>query len=143
MRKNAALLLMIFILAAPALAERGREYIQVREVTMSLEDGDAVFDVKFGLDPLARLYVLALGTKHIEPELIDLFYDFGNVTVTRTEPHRAVLVSRGAGELKSGYYLYDSRLLRHEVPKLTVIYPERLTRTFYQVSATPSVFSEA
>ena len=134
---------MIFVLAAPGLAERGREYIQVREVTMSLEDGDAVFDVKFGLDPFARLYVLALGTKHIEPELIDLFSDFGNVTVTRTEPHRAVLVSKGAGELKSGYYLYDSRHLRSEVPKLTVIYPERLTRTFYQVSATPSVFSEA
>ncbi len=110
---------------------------------MTLEEGDAAFDVKFDLDPFARLYVLALGTKHIEPELIDLFSEFGNLTVMRTEPHRAVIVSNGAGELKSGYYLYDSRLLRHEIPKLTVIYPERISRTFYQVSATPSVFSEA
>lgn len=137
------ILLVIFVLAGPSLAERGREYIQVREVTMSLLDGDAVFDVKFGLDPFAKLYVLALGTKYIEPELIDLFSDFDNVTVTRTEPHRAVLVSKGAGEFRSGYYLYDSRQLSQEVPKLTVVYPERLSRTFYEVSATPSVFSEA
>lgn len=136
-------LLVIFVLAGPSLAERGREYIQVQEVTMSLLDGDAVFDVLFDLDPFAKLYVLALGTKYIEPELIDLFSDFDNVTVKRTEPHRAVLVSKGAGEFRSGYYLYDSRQLSQEVPKLTVVYPERLSRTFYEVSATPSVFSEA
>lgn len=134
---------LLFVLASPSLAEQGREYIQVQEVTMSLEDGDAVFDVLFDLDPLARLYVLALGSKYIEPELIDLFSDFDNVTVRRTEPQRAVLVSKGAGEFRSGYYLYDSRQLRHQVPKLTIVYPERLSRTFYKVSATPSVFSEA
>jgi len=65
------------------------------------------------------------------------------VTVRRTEPQRAVLVSKGAGELKSGYYLYDSKSLSHQIPKLTIVYPERLSRTFYEVSATPSVFSEA
>ncbi len=136
-------LLMIFVLAGLSSAEKGREYIQVQEVTMSLEDGDAVFDVKFGLDPFARLYVLALGTKYIEPELKGLFSDFDNVTVTKTGPSRAVLVSKGAGEFRSGYYLYDSKQLRHQVPKLTIVYPERLSRTFYQVSTTPSVFCEA
>ncbi|HOO53999.1 MAG TPA: hypothetical protein PLM24_08150 [Methanothrix sp.] len=136
-------LLAIFVSAFPSSAERGREYIQVQEVTMSLEGGDAVFDVSFDLDPFAKLYVLALGTKYIEPELVGLFSGFDNVTVRRTEPHRAVLVSKGAGDFKSGYYLYDSRGLSHQVPKLTVVYPERLSRTFYKVSATPSVFSEA
>jgi hypothetical protein len=136
-------ILVIFVLASPSLAEQGREYIRVQEVTMSLEDGDAVFDVEFGLAPFARLYVLALGTKYVEPELVDLFSDFGNVTVRRTEPHRVVLVSKGAGEFRSGYYLYDSRELSHQVPKLTIVYPERLSRTFYEVSTTPSVFSEA
>jgi len=143
MRSRAAFLLVVILFTSPALADRGREYIQVREVTMSLEDGDAVFDVRFGLDPFARLYVLALGTKHIEPELLDLFSGFGNLSVRKTEPHRAVLVSRGAGELKSGYYLYDARRLGSEVPKLVVVYPEKLSRTFYDVSATPSVFSQA
>jgi hypothetical protein len=136
-------LLVTSVLATPSSADRGREYIKVQEVTMSLLDGDAVFDVSFDLDPFAKLYVLALGTKYIEPELISLFSDFDNVTVTKTEPHRAVLVSKGAGEFRSGYYLYDSRHLSHQVPKLTVVYPERLSRTFYDVSATPSVFSEA
>ncbi len=143
MRSETVVLLILFLLVVPISAERGREYIRVREVTMSLEDGDAVFDVEFGLDPFARLYVLALGTKYIEPELVGLFSDFDNLTVKRTEPSRAVLVSEGAGEFKSGYYLYDSRELSHRVPKLTVVYPQRLTRTFYDVSATPSVFSEA
>jgi len=143
MRSATVVLLLLFILASPSFAEQGREYIKVQEVTMSLLDGDAVFDVSFDLDPFAKLYVLALGTKYIEPELISLISDFDNVTVTKTEPHRAVLVSKGAGEFRSGYYLYDSRQLSYQVPKLTVVYPERLSRTFYKVSATPSVFSEA
>jgi hypothetical protein len=137
------LFLVVFTLASPSCAERGREYIQVREVTMSLEDGDAVFDVSFDLDPFAKLYVLALGTKHIEPELTALFSDFDNLTVAKTGPSRAVLISKGAGEFRSGYYLYDSKELGYQVPKLTVVYPERLSRTFYDVSTTPSVFSEA
>ncbi|MDF0589744.1 hypothetical protein [Candidatus Methanocrinis natronophilus] len=137
------ILFILFILSGPALADRGRDYIQVREVTMSLQDGDAVFDVRFELDAFAKIYVLALGTKYIEPELMDLFSDFDNVTVRKSGPNMAVLVSEAAGDLRSGYYLYDSRDLGKEIPKLTVVYPGRLSRTFYRVSATPSVFSEA
>lgn len=137
------LLFLLFVFTMPSSAERGREYIRVQDVTMSLEGGDAVFDVTFDLDPFARLYVLALGAKYIEPKLIDLFSDFGNLTVAKTEPSRAVIVSKGAGEFRSGYYLYDSKELSHEVPKFTIVYPKRMVRTFYDVSATPSVFSEA
>jgi hypothetical protein len=143
MRSSKVIILFLFVLAGPALADRGRDYIQVQEVTMSLQDGDAVFDVKFSLDTFAKIYVLALGTKYIEPELMDLFSDFDNVTVRKSGPNMAVLVSKGAGDFRSGYYLYDSRDLGYQVPKLTVVYPGRLSRTFYQVSATPSVFSEA
>ena len=143
MRSATVVLLLLFVFAMPSSAERGREYIQVQEVTMSLEGGDAVFDVKFDLDPFARIYVLALGTKYIEPELIDLFSDFDNLTVAKTGPSRAVIVSKGAGEFRSGYYLYDSKELSQTVPKLTIIYPGRMVRTFRDVSVTPSVFSEA
>jgi hypothetical protein len=143
MRSATVVLLLLFVFAMPSSAERGREYIRVQEVTMSLEGGDASFDVKFDLDPFARIYVLALGTKYIEPELIDLFSDFDNLTVAKTDPSRAVIVSKGAGEFRSGYYLYDSKELSQMVPKLTIIYPGRMVRTFYDVSATPSVFSEA
>jgi hypothetical protein len=143
MRSATVVLLLLFVFAMPSSAERGREYIRVQEVTMSLEGGDASFDVKFDLDPFARIYVLALGTKYIEPELIDLFSDFDNLTVAKTDPSRAVIVSKGAGEFRSGYYLYDSKELSQMVPKLTIVYPGRMVRTFYDVSATPSVFSEA
>ncbi|KQC15337.1 MAG: hypothetical protein WCY97_09315 [Methanothrix sp.] len=136
-------LLVAFALAPQSSADRGREYIKIQELTMSLEEGDAVFTVSFALDPFAKIYVLALGTKYIEPDLMALFSDFENVAVAKTGPSRAVLVSKGAGEYRSGYYLYDSKQLGSQVPKLTVVYPERLSRTFYDVSATPSVFSEA
>jgi len=143
MRSATVVLILLFVFATPSVAERGREYIQVQEVTMSLEDGDAIFNVTFDLDPFARLYVLALGAKYIEPGLIDLFSDFDNLTVEKTGPSRAVIVSKGAGEFRSGYYLYDSKELTHEVPKFTIVYPERMVRTFYDISVTPSVFSEA
>ena len=135
------LALILFILACPA--QGSRDYLRVEEVTMRLEDDDAVFEVEFDLTTLARLYVLALGSKHIEPDLNRIFDGFDNLSMVKTEPDRAVLVARGAAEHRDRYCLFDSKPLGAEVPKLNVVYPEGNSHTYYDVSETPSVFCKA
>jgi len=132
----------LFFLAGIGSAHDSRDYIQVHEVTMMLENGDAVFEVQFKLDRLAKLYVLTLGSKHIEQDLIDIFKDFDNVSMKKAGSSRAVLVAHGAAEKKGGYCLFDPRPLGSSVPKFTVKYPEGISRTYHEVSETPNVFCE-
>ncbi|MHC1631031.1 MAG: hypothetical protein ACXQT4_01870 [Methanotrichaceae archaeon] len=137
----AAVLLVLLLLIGPSLGGGSRDYLQIQEVTMTLKDGNAVFDVKFDLNPLAKLYVLALGSKYIEPDLTNLFGNFDNVTTVKADPSQAVLVAHDAAEYKSGYYLFESRPLKSGVSKFTVVYPDGLSSTtLYNVSSTPSVF---
>jgi hypothetical protein len=139
-----ALFLASFVSVGVGWGNDGRSYLEVNEVTMSLEDGDAVFEVEFDLDPLARFYVLALGSKYIEPNLARLFVGFNNTTMVEADSTRAVLVADGAANfVENRYYLFDSRRLGSRVPKLIVVYPEGDSRTLYNVSSTPSVFFEA
>lgn len=118
----------------------GEEYIEIKEATMLLKNGNAIFEVEYELDSIARLYVLALGCKYIEPDLHSFLTGFDDLRVVRAEPGLAVLLAKGASEYNSGYHLFDSRPLGSKIAKFTVVYPGGLSRTFYNVSATPSVF---
>ena len=134
--------LAFVFLAGISSANVGRDYLQVQEVKMRLEDCDAVFEVQFELDRLARFYVLALGSKHIERDMTEMLVGFDNVTIKKAGSNGAVLVAQGAAEKKGGYCLFDPKPLGSTVPKLTVVYPEGISRTYYEVTETPNVFCE-
>lgn len=134
-------LILLFLMAAPALA--GDEYIKVRDMTMSLNRGDAVFELNYTLDSFAWVYVLALGCGSIEPDLASLLRSFGDARTIRADPYSAALLVRGAGRSNSGYYLFDSKPLGVRVYKLKVVYPGGMSRTFYNVTSTPNVFCES
>lgn len=135
-------LLVLVLLMGACTGESNRNYIHVKEVTMTLKGGDAVFNVDFDLNSLAKLYVMALGSKYLENNLNHLFAGFGNIATVKSNMNQAVLVARDAAEYDSGYYLFESRPLGHKVPRLTVIYPEGHTYSLDNVSDTPSVFCE-
>ncbi len=107
---------------------------------MRLDEGNATFEVNYTLEMFTKLYVIALGCKHIEPELVSLLGDFNNVTTVRADPDSASLMARDAGKYNSGYYLFESRPLGERVDKLTVVYPDGRPKTFYNVTSTPNVF---
>ncbi len=138
-----AVVLASLMLICLATSAEARVYLDVREVTMSLSGEDAVFEVEYDLNLLAKLYVLTLGSRYIEPELMRLFSGFDNVKIAKTKPDGVILVANGAGQYKDGYYLFESKPLGTKVPKFTVIYPGGFSRTLYKVAFTPSVFCEA
>jgi hypothetical protein len=128
----------------------GAEYLYIKDVTMHLNEGDATFDVNYTLETFTKLYVLALGCKYIEPDLLSIFSNYSSVKVIRAGPDGASLLARGAGKYNSGYYLFDSRpfgfgnkQLLERIDKFTVVYPEGRARTFFNVTSTQNVFCEA
>jgi len=110
---------------------------------MSVKENATVFQVNYTLDSFARLYVLALGCRHLEPDLDRLFTGYPEARITRADPYRAVIEIEGTAKYASGYYLFDSRPLGARVETFRVIYPRGMVRTFNNVTATPNIFIEA
>ncbi len=119
------------------------DYLYIKDINMCLNEGNATFEMNYTLETFTKFYVLALGCKYIEPNLISMFGNFNNLTTIRADPDSAALLAEGAGKYNSGYYLFESRPLRAKVAKLTVIYPEGRPKTFYNISSTPNVFCMA
>lgn len=128
----------------------GGEYLYIKDVTMHLSEGNATFEINYTLETFTKLYVLALGCRYIEPDLLSLFGNYSCAKVIRAGPDGAALMVRGAGKYNSGYYLFDSRPLgsgnkplKEKISRFTVIYPEGRARTFFNVTSTQNVFCEA
>src|SRR5512136_1217174 len=83
------------------------EYIHINEVSMHLEEENATFDLKYSLDTFTRIYVMILGCRSLESELLSLLGCYKEVELMRADISGATLHVRGAGKYNSGYYLFD------------------------------------
>lgn len=126
------------------------EYIHISEVTMHLEEENATFDLKYNLDTFTRIYVTILGCRSLESELLSFLGCYNDVELIRADISGATLYVREAGKYNSGYYLFDAtpfgrkdEPIIHEIPRFSVVYTHGRVRTFYNVTATQNVFSEA
>jgi hypothetical protein len=126
------------------------ECIYMKDVTMHLNGDDATFELNYSLDTFTRFYVLALGCRHLEPELLSFLSGYRNVRLMKADTDGAALQVKGAGRYNGSYYLFDSRPfgtknspLKKGIAKFSVVYPEGRTRTFYNVTSTQSVFCPA
>ena len=146
-KKLAALTLFWLICLPPASASG---YIQVHEVVMHLEEENASFDLKYSLDTFTRLYVMILGCRSLEAELRSFLGSYDQVELLSADISKATLYVRGAGKYNSGYYLFDAthfggrdQPIVDGITQFSVIYPGGRNRTFYNVTATQNVFSQA
>lgn len=142
----ALLVTMIFAVCCGS----GDEYINVKDVTMRLNGENATFELNYSLDTFTRLYVLALGCRYLEPELLSFLGSYRNVKLLKADINGAALQVKNAGKYNGGYYLFDSKPLgsrtkplNRGVAKFTVVYPEGRVYTFYNVTCTQSVFCRA
>lgn len=138
LRLLAALLIIASVLAA--CSANGGEYLRIDDVTMALDEDNATLQINYTLDSFASLYVMALGCRHLEPDLRGLFPSYKTIKTVSADPYRAILKVEKAGGYSNGYYLFNSMPLGYQVDKFTVIYPTGLTRTFYNITSTPNVF---
>ena len=137
---------LVFLAIATTLVCRcaDGECIYVKDVTMHLDGDDATFELNYSLDTFTRFYVLALGCRHLEPELLSFLSGYQNVRLMKADTEGAALHVKGAGKYNGSYYLFDSHPfgsrnnpIKKGIAKLSVVYPEGQTRTFYNVTSTP------
>ena len=150
MRFLAAILFLLALTATAACAAAGGEYLNIEEVTMHLEGENATFELNYTLDTFTRIYVLALGCRYLEPELTSFLGGYGSAKLVKADMDGAAIQVAGAGKYNSGYYLFDSmpfgtrnEPLKEGIARFSVVYPEGRVRTFYNVTATQNVFSQA
>lgn len=150
MRFIAAILFLLILTTTAACAAAGGEYLNIEEVTMHLEGENATFELNYTLDTFTRIYVLALGCRYLEPELTSFLGGYGSAKLVKADMDGAAVQVSGAGKYNSGYYLFDSvpfgtrnEPLKEGIARFSVVYPEGRIRTFYNVTATQNVFSQA
>lgn len=137
----AALFILASVLAASTAT--GGEYLKIDDITMALDEDNALLQINYTLDSFASLYVLALGCRHLEPDLRGFFPSYKRIKTVSADPYRAILKVEKAGGYSNGYYLFNSIPLGYQVDKFTVIYPTGLSRTFYNITSTPNVFAKS
>jgi hypothetical protein len=150
MRRLAAIFAFIVLSTIVDCSATSSEYLYVTDVTMRLEGDNATFELNYTLDTFTRIYVMALGCRYLEPELISFLGGYSDVLLIKADTESATLLVMGAGKYNSGYYLFDSipfgskdKPLKEGVARFSVVYPEGRMRTFYNLTATQSVFSQA
>jgi hypothetical protein len=150
MRRLAAIFAFLTLSALSACPAGGSEYIDIKEVTMRLVGDNATFELNYTLDTFTRFYVTALGCRYLEPELISFLGGYSDVRLIKADIDGAALQVVGAGKYNSGYYLFDSmpfgskdKPLKEGIARFSVVYPGGRVRTFYNVTATQNVFSQA
>lgn len=150
MRSSLAIVALLATMIFAVCCGSGEEYIYIKDVTMRLNGENATFELNYSLDTFTRLYVLALGCKYLEPELLSFLGNYHKVKLLKADINSAALQVNDAGKYNGGYYLFDSRPLGSRikpinggVAKFTVVYPEGRVRTFYNVTCTQNVFCRA
>jgi hypothetical protein len=126
----------------------GSSYIYVKDITMRLENENATFELNYTLEAFTRLYVLVLGCRYIEPDLLSLLGKDAVAKLVRVGPDSAAVEISGAGEKKYGYnnsqyYVFKPRKLSTTTEYFKVIYPGGVFRTYNNLSETPAVFCNA
>jgi hypothetical protein len=149
--RSIAVLFAVLILSALSVSSAvGSEYIDITDVAMRLDGPNATFELNYTLDTFTRFYVSALGCRYLEPELTSFLGGYEDVMLIRADTEGATMQVANAGKYNSGYYLFDSmpfgskdKPLNKTIPSFSVVYPSGRIRTFYNVTATQSVFSQA
>ena len=124
----------------------GADYIYVKDVTMHLNGNNATFQLNYSLETFTHFYVLVLGSKYIEPDLLSFLGNYTGVKLLKADMDQASLQVQGAGRFRNGTYLFDSRPLgskkkplKEAIARFTVVYPQGKECTFYNVTSTRSV----
>lgn len=150
MRCSSAILAVLFLSTIANCSAAGSECLRITDVTMRLEGDNATFELNYTLDTFTRIYVMALGCRYLEPELVSFLGGYSDVKLIEADTDGAALKVVGAGKYNSGYYIFDSvpfgsldKPLKESIARFSVVYPEGRVRIFYNVTATQNVFSQA
>lgn len=120
---------------------REGKYIHLDSMEIAFSKTDADISIEYHLSPFAQTYIFLFGSKHLEPKIKDIFFDFDNVEVKEIGRTSASLQILNISRKEAGNYLCDPYELGMQSDSLTFIYPPKGVKKSYEnVRVTPPVF---
>ncbi|KKG07711.1 hypothetical protein EO95_18730 [Methanosarcina sp. 1.H.T.1A.1] len=119
---------------------REGKYIHIDSMVIEFDKTDADVQIKYSLSPFAQAYMFLFGSRHLEPKLEEIFFDFENIEIQRIERTSAVIHIKDISRQNDEFYLHDSRKLGMQPDVLTLVYPDRTRQNIEHARATPYIF---
>ncbi len=144
MRELIIILIIIFILIPDAGAELSTTLnvrpLKITYLVIEFHGTDAVFTLNYDMNSLAKLYVLLLGSRTIEPKIKAIFSNF-DYDILKIDSNKAILKVRNVSRYDRGYYFHDSRKLGTSIPVIIVYTPDSPKPIeFHNLDSTPYIF---
>ncbi len=136
------LLTLIILVALATTPVASADCLQVTKTTMQFNGTDAVFILDYELDFLVRIYVLALGSANIEPDIEAKFASFDEVSVRKIGCEQATIDVKNVSHYSNGYYFHDSHDFGMTLEELVVKLPDEYLRTYLHTNRTPDIYYE-
>ncbi|KKH45200.1 hypothetical protein [Methanosarcina sp. 1.H.A.2.2] len=119
---------------------REGKYIHIDSMVIEFDKTDADVQIKYSLSPFAQAYMFLFGSRHLEPKLEEIFFDFENIEIQRIERTSAVIHIKDISRQNDEFYLHDSRKLGMQPDVLTLVYPDRTRQNIEHARVTPYIF---
>ncbi|AYK14114.1 MAG: hypothetical protein ACOX7X_08675 [Methanosarcina flavescens] len=119
---------------------REGKYIHLDSIEIAFSKTDARISIEYHLSPFAQAYIFLFGSKHLEPKIEKIFYDFENVEVKEIGKSSAIIEVKGVSRRSDENYLHESRKFEMPPDTLTVIYPDGARRNSEHAESTPNIF---
>ncbi len=149
--KTKAIITIALIISATLMAarvspgvnmEQFREgkYIHIDSMEIDFNKTDADAKITYHLSPFAQVYMFMFGSKHLEPKIKEIFFDFENIEILRIGRTSALIHINNISRQNGEYYLHDSRELGMQPDILTLVFPDRTRQSIEHAKATQNVF---
>lgn len=119
---------------------REGKYIHIDSMVIEFNKADADVQIKYSLSPFAQVYMFLFGSRHLEPKIKEIFFDFENIEIQRIERTSAVIHIKDISRQNDEYYLHDSKELGMQPDVLTLVYPDKTRQNIEHAKATPYLF---
>jgi len=119
---------------------REGKYIHINSMVIEFDKTDADVQIQYHLSPFAQVYMFLFGSKHLEPKIEEIFFDFDNIEVLKIGRTSAVIHIKDISRQNDEYYLHDSRILGMQPDVLTLVYPDKTRQNIERAKATPYLF---
>ncbi|MCD4703584.1 MAG: hypothetical protein K8R64_04730 [Methanosarcinaceae archaeon] len=135
--------LAIFLLSCPAYAmDEGGQYLHIDQMVLRFDHTDATVTLNYDLDIFAKVYVFAFGSRHLKPELEEIFFNYENVKMVEIGHDHAVIFLKDASRKSDMFYLHDQRELGATISSLYVYYPVGPSKNIRNTNVVPNLFYE-
>lgn len=119
---------------------REGDYIHLDRVEIAFDGLDADVSVHYQLSPFAQTYMFLFGSRHLEPKIDKIFFDFEDPRVLKIGRKEADVRITNVSRQSDNYFLHDSHKLGMQPDMLILIYPDGTRKNTANAAVTTDTF---